>query len=295
MTQKYEAVAKASGAIMIPQSGLDSVPSDICTWQLATTLREELNVKTKDVVISSHKLKIIPSGGTISTVLSAFGVFSVDELRKGYEPYSQSPIPRNPSLKDPYSGITKALFGCFSVPDLGLLTSSPLGRTDATQVGRSWGLLKTIPSRKDQFYGDNFTWTPGMKARNWLAGVAIHWLQVSTLALLFLLPPLRTLAARFVTQPGEGASKEEAAKCETEYRGTATADSNTKKKAYIRAWYDGDGYTLTAIFLTQAALTVLEDDLELGGGVFTPACLGQSFVDRTEAQGFKTETQIMDH
>lgn len=57
MTKKYEATAKATGAIMIPQSGLDSVPSDICTWLLATTLREELNVKTKDVVISSHKLK----------------------------------------------------------------------------------------------------------------------------------------------------------------------------------------------------------------------------------------------
>lgn len=170
-------------------------------------------------------------------------MFSADELLKGYEPYSQSPIQRNPSVKAPYDGIVKALFGYFNVPDLGLLTTSPLGRTDATQVGRSWGLLSTIPSRKDQFYGEHFTWTAGMKARNWLAGLAIHWLQVSTLTLLFLLPPLRALAAHFVTQPGEGASKEEAAKCETEYRGTATADADTNKKAYIRAWYDGDGYT----------------------------------------------------
>lgn len=57
MIKKYESAAKASGAIMIPQIGIESAPADLCTWLLASTLREELNAKTKDVVISLHKLK----------------------------------------------------------------------------------------------------------------------------------------------------------------------------------------------------------------------------------------------
>lgn len=49
---------------------------------------------------------------------------------------------------------------------------------------------------------------------------------------------------------------------------------------------------MTGIFLAEAALTVLEDDIDLGGGgVFTPACLGQGFVDRVNAAGFKVETK----
>lgn len=49
---------------------------------------------------------------------------------------------------------------------------------------------------------------------------------------------------------------------------------------------------MTGIFLAQAALTVLEDKVDLdGGGVFTPACLGQGFVDRVDAAGFKMETK----
>lgn len=49
---------------------------------------------------------------------------------------------------------------------------------------------------------------------------------------------------------------------------------------------------MTGVLLAQAALTVLEDDVDLGGGgVFTPACLGQGFVDRLDGVGFKIQTE----
>lgn len=51
---------------------------------------------------------------------------------------------------------------------------------------------------------------------------------------------------------------------------------------------------VTGLFLAQAALTILEDDVDLGGGgVFTPACLGQGFVDRVDAAGFRFETKTI--
>lgn len=55
-----------------------------------------------------------------------------------------------------------------------------------------------------------------------------------------------------------------------------------------------DGLLVTGMFLAQGALTLLEDDVDLGGGgVFTPACLGQGFVDRVGASGFKIETKTI--
>ena len=45
---------------------------------------------------------------------------------------------------------------------------------------------------------------------------------------------------------------------------------------------------VTGAFLAQAAATLLEDDVDFGvGGIFTPACLGQGFVDRLDSVGFK--------
>lgn len=53
-----------------------------------------------------------------------------------------------------------------------------------------------------------------------------------------------------------------------------------------------DDSEVTGALLAQAALTVLEDEVDLGGGgIFTPACLGQGFVDRLDGVGFKVQTE----
>lgn len=51
---------------------------------------------------------------------------------------------------------------------------------------------------------------------------------------------------------------------------------------------------VTAVFLSQGARALLEDDLDLSGGIYTPACLGQGYVDRLEKSGFKMETRIIE-
>lgn len=57
MIDKYEDTAKDSGAIMIPQIGVESAPSDLTTWLLAEHVRDELDADTKEVTISIHELK----------------------------------------------------------------------------------------------------------------------------------------------------------------------------------------------------------------------------------------------
>jgi short subunit dehydrogenase-like uncharacterized protein len=57
MIKKYESTARSSGAILLPQIGLESAPSDLLTWLLAKALREKLSAKTGEVTISVHKMR----------------------------------------------------------------------------------------------------------------------------------------------------------------------------------------------------------------------------------------------
>lgn len=63
MIKKYEDTAKRTGAIMFPQSGIDSAPADLLTWALVQKVRTELDVPTKEVTTSIYFIRY-------------FGVFS---------------------------------------------------------------------------------------------------------------------------------------------------------------------------------------------------------------------------
>lgn len=53
--------------------------------------------------------------------------------------------------------------------------------------------------------------------------------------------------------------------------------------------------TVTGILLAEAARTLLEEEVELPGGIYTAACLGQPFIDRLERAGFHLETKCLEH
>lgn len=57
MIKTYEATAKQTGAILIPQAGIESAPADLITWTMAKAIRTDLGSQTRDVVVSLHKIK----------------------------------------------------------------------------------------------------------------------------------------------------------------------------------------------------------------------------------------------
>ncbi|KAH7329126.1 Saccharopine dehydrogenase-domain-containing protein [Stachybotrys elegans] len=296
MIEKYETAAKTSGAIMLPQIGIESAPADLCTWLMAKSIREELGCGTGEVSMCIQNLKSSPSGGTLATALSIFDVFSLKELAAAAKPYASSPIP-HPEPARPRSSLASFLFGVRHVPHLGLVTTSVAGSTDASTVERTWGLLSETESRRGEFYGPRFVWAEYFRTRNLLSGVAVHWALAVGATLLALTPPFRWLIEKFVFRPGEGPELEDAKNELIEYRGVATPDTQpaSQKRVICRAHYEGSMYYMTGMFLAQAALTLLEDDVALGGGIYTPACLGQGFVDRCNAAGFKTDVRLVDH
>lgn len=178
------------------------------------------------------------------------------------------------------------------MPELGVLTTSLFGGTNAAIVQRSWGLLDG-----GRLYGPKFTYEEYLKVRNRAFGAGVH-LAVSLLTLIVMLPLFRGLAKWFVYAPGEGRSKESTKNELVEYRaiGTADLDSSTRKRALARFRYDGGIYYLTGLLLAEAAMVILEnDDLtdKLGGGVLTPAMLGQPFIDRLRSAGVVIETEMV--
>lgn len=57
MIQRHEAAAKASGAILVPQNGIESAPADLLAYSLVKRLRTDLSAQAGDVTVSIHVFK----------------------------------------------------------------------------------------------------------------------------------------------------------------------------------------------------------------------------------------------
>ncbi|PHH50481.1 Trans-acting enoyl reductase [Ceratocystis fimbriata CBS 114723] len=291
MSDLYSTDASQSGAIMLPQCGIESAPSDISTWALAQTLQRELGVATGPVTISLE-LHGSPSGGTLATVLSILDSFSIADIKKALMPYAWSPHSRhNPPVTS--QSWWSRLTGLRKVPGLGLLTTSIAARTDSALVERSWGLMQVVPSLRPFNYGPDFSFDEYFRPSGALHGVMVHFLAVA-IQVVMVIPPLRALLRSRVTQPGDGPSREQANKETVEYRGIAIPSPDTTgKRAFSRVGYTGPMYYLTGLLAMEAARVLLEVDTKLEGGVYTPACLGDHYTARLADHGFKLETSIV--
>ena len=198
--QKYDALANKNGAIVIPQNGIESAPTDLMAWMVVSHVRRSLGVGVKEFIQTIYDLKASASGGTLATVLSLFGSYSLSHLAKSSHPWSMCPV--QPSSESYSKPLAEKLTGLRSVSDLGTLTDSIQGPADIPIVHRTYGLLDS-----GKYYGPKFHMTAYMRARNFLQGIGIHIaLTVGMLALL--LPPVTWLLRKFVYQPGQGPTKE---------------------------------------------------------------------------------------
>jgi short subunit dehydrogenase-like uncharacterized protein len=57
MIKKYEKLARNNGAIMIPQIGLESSPSDLIAFTLVDMIKQKFSAPTKEVIVSLHDIR----------------------------------------------------------------------------------------------------------------------------------------------------------------------------------------------------------------------------------------------
>lgn len=293
MIKKYHETAKANHAVIIPEIGVESAPSDMLAFSLTQLIRKELSVGTREVVASLHEFKGTPSGGTAATALGIMDHYSIKDVANSAGTWASSPVPRTGSEDGP--SLLSKVFGVRTIPGLGTVTSSPLAGPNVATVQRSWGLLEG-----GKLYGPNFTFHEHLGVRNIAIGIFAHFaLLFGSLAVT--LPPVRWLAKKFFHAPGSGPAKEESKREVLEYRAIATADQDGPhpKRAFAKFRWEGNLYYLTGVCLAEAAMVMLKDDellQRLDGGILTPATLGQPFIDRMKNAGIIFEVEMMpDH
>ena len=291
MIEQFHETARKNNAIIIPEIGVESAPSDMLAWALATLFREKLSVATKEIITSLHEMKSAPSGGTLATLLAVLESYGRKGVARATKPWAMSPIPGPTSTNS--TPLTTRLFGVRRVSGLGVLTTSIMGATNAAIVQRSWGLLD-----QGRYYGPKFQYREYMTVRSALVGVFVHFaLAISLMALL--LRPCRWLFKKFVYAPGEGATGENTKGQAFEWRAIATADTTSQnpKRAFGRFRYDGPAYYLTGLLLAEAAMVILRGERTMepfSGGVLTPATLGQPFIERLKQSGIILEATLLD-
>ncbi|OQU99243.1 hypothetical protein CLAIMM_04905 isoform 2 [Cladophialophora immunda] len=300
---KYEDTAKRTGAIMIPEVGVESAPSDLVAYIATRLVRKVWDCGVMDMVASVHELKSSgPSGGTLATGLGLADYYPAKVMKQCMsDPFVLSPSHLRPFTKDTIyprnpepntyerTGLQK-LMGVWKYPRLGHLTTSITAKPNVAIVHRSAGLTP-------YFYGFNFTYEEYMAVASPVAGVLIH-VAVVILALLLAFPPTRAILKLFSSyKPGSGPTKESTKGDVLELRAVAVAEQLAKnpRKALAHFRFEGGMYALTALLMSEAAMVILTKEEEIkknhGAGFLTPSCLGDNYLERLENAGVKIGVQ----
>ena len=306
MIKKHHSTAQSSSAIIIPEIGIESAPSDLLTWSLATLIRQKCGTGITSTNATVYEMNSRPSGGTLATILTTFDSYSPRQVAAANSGrWASSPVPPPPPSKSSssyFSSLARLphrIIGVRTLPHLGLVIPSPGAGPNVNIVQRSWGLLD-----RGAYYGPGFKYHEYASVRNRLVGWLVHT-AIMTGALSLVLSPVRWLAKKLVFAPGQGVSREDAARDRMEFWAGATAEEGEggagkeerkPRQAFARFRFEGGMYYLTGLLLAEAAMVLLEDEelvARLGGGLLTPATLGQTFVDRIVKAGVVLETEML--
>ncbi|KAF2804023.1 uncharacterized protein BDZ99DRAFT_426225 [Mytilinidion resinicola] len=302
MIEKYHDTAKKNGAIMIPECGLDSVPTDLLSYALAQYIRKTFSSATASVTVSMHNFKGGMSGGTAASMMNIFSNFSLRELGAAMKPYALSPSKPASPTPPPSSNIFYSLLGLRHIKELGLLTTGPMAGLDTAIVHRSWGLFEQSSAARDNpdlSYGPRFRFTEYMRTRNTLVGALISG-GFTAFGALLAFPPSRWIIGPLLTHfvlpaPGEGPTEDSTKDDFLHYRAIGVADSKGKERAVAEWEVHTGAYAVTGLTLAEAAMVILKGDLasteagKMGGGLLTPATLGDQYVERLKAAGVRFE------
>ncbi|KIV96004.1 hypothetical protein PV10_03588 [Exophiala mesophila] len=301
---KYEQTAKKTGAILIPESGLESAPSDLIAYIATRLVRKVWDCGVMDIVASVHELKTSgASGGTLATGLGLVDHYPSKVIKETLKnSFCISPMTLKPYTKENIyppnaepttyerTGLQK-FTGVWSYPRLGHLTTSLTAKPNEAVVQRSAGL-------NPYFYGFNFTYEEYMAVSSPIIGVLVH-LAVSILMLLLAFPPTRAILKLFASyKPGEGPSKESSKNDVVELRAIAVAEqlSTPPRKAFATFRFEGGMYELTGKLLAEGAMVLLTKEASIkskhgNGGFLTPSSLGDDYLDRLDKVGVKIDVK----
>jgi short subunit dehydrogenase-like uncharacterized protein len=281
---RFDAVARDSGARIVHSCGYDSIPSDLAALLLAERARADGAGGLRDVQLVATARGGF-SGGTIDSLRG-----QLDEVRRDRaarrlagDPFSLSPD------RDAEPGIRQPA-------DAGPPGRTPDGRWTApfvmapynTRIVRRSNALQDFAYGRSMRYGEVMGCGRGPVGAVTAAGITAG-LAGSLAAMAF--PPTRLVLDRVLPAPGSGPS--EATREKGWFR--SVVDAMTEDGGRYRATVAGSGdpgYAATAVMLGQSVLALALDGDRLPdrAGSLTPAtALGDVLVERLRTAGHTYE------
>jgi short subunit dehydrogenase-like uncharacterized protein len=279
MMDRYTSQAEKSGAILIPFSGFDSVPSDIGAWQVSRVAREKFPNRTVTRVVNLFQVHGGLNGGTFETVLDMLALDAHDLA-----------LLRDPSLLVSESARARFRFSELvwpvPVPEAGL-TAPPffMETINSRVVYRSQALRQEPPFEYQELLRIPRRGS-GLQAWTMALGTA-------TLGRVGRLGPVRKLLRKYGVRSGQGPS--EALQKEGFFRSQLFAYSGSELLAQLEMKCAGDpGNQATALLSCESALCLIEELDKIpakNGGFWTPSTgLGDVLFERLQKAGIQFST-----
>ena len=285
--ERFDAVARESGARIVHTCGFDSIPSDLGVLLLHEAARADGAGDLEDATLVVRALKGGPSGGTLASMTGQLDeVRGEPGLRKVIaDPYALSPdrdaepgdLGRQPDVHGPRHDDELGVWvGPFV---MGAVNTRVVRRSNALQ---GWA------------YGRRLRYAETMATGSGVLGRAKALALTGGLAALvsgLSFGPTRAVLDRVMPSPGEGPSEE------ARRSGFFAIDVHTRTSGgarYVcRVAAQGDpGYAATAVMLAESGLCLALDRQRLPAraGVLTPAtAMGTALADRLRAAGMTLE------
>jgi short subunit dehydrogenase-like uncharacterized protein len=266
MLDAHEAGAQTSGARIVHCCGFDSIPSDIGCWFINERMRELQDQPCSEVKLRVRKMRGGVSGGTVASLFNVISEAKADRstARVMVHPYSLNPAnaqtgPDNAEATGPsYDPDCNAWIAPFV---MGAINTKIVRRSNA---------IAGYP------YGENFRYseavTMGSGIKGWLRAVA------SCVGLGLVLMAARFEFARdlmtrhWLPKPGSGPSEKQrqAGFFNLQLIGKLDGNPAIKLTGTVRGKRD-PGYGATSRMLAESAVCLAKDELNVGGGFWTPA------------------------
>lgn len=264
MIDTHQKRAKETGAKIVHCCGFDSVPMDIGVWFLQDAAQEKFGAYCRSISMLVKATKGTASGGTLASMMNLIKESREDPsiARTLIHPYSLNPEGERdgPDGRDQQKVVYRNDANSWTAPFVMAGVN--------TKVVRRSHALAGFPYGRDFRYDESVLTGGGFVG--WLKGT-IMVLGLASLVIFASYSPTRNLLQRFVlAKPGEGPDRELQQKGFFNLMQIGVLPDGTQLHGRITGDQD-PGYGSTSKMLGECAVCLAKDDLETGGGVWTPA------------------------
>ncbi len=278
--QRHHKRARETGARIVHCCGFDSIPSDLGVLLVQNEMKARHGTRCRQVKYFLSKMKGGFSGGTAASALNVAEEMAKDpSVRRAIgNPYALDPdrTERGPDGGDQLGVRWDEDIRKWTGPFLMAAINTRIVRRSNALLGYPWGA--------DFRYGEAQAFGRGARG---LLGASMMSAAFGGFFALAAFGPTRALLAKAVPAPGEGPSKAErdAGSFVIKLVGLPDASSAPKLIATVGGTSD-PGYGETAKMLTESAVCLAKDDVDVPGGVLTPASsMGTKLIERLRKAG----------